>query len=91
MADTLVAVAAESDDSHPIDLDLDPEAVHFQHKTKWAEWDARVLEDLMLQHSASRTPFSKKRNARKLRQARLLPPSLWLGCCNRTTGRAERH
>jgi ribonuclease HI len=47
MADTLAAAAAESDDSRPIALDLDPEAVHFLHKEKWVEWDARVREDLV--------------------------------------------
>ena len=37
MADSLATEAAESVDSRPIDLDLDPEAVHFLHKTKWVE------------------------------------------------------
>ena len=46
-ADSLAAEAAESDDSRPIELDLDPEAVHLLHKTKWVEWDARVREDLV--------------------------------------------
>ena len=42
-ADSLATEAAESDDSRPIDLDLGHEAVHFLHKNKWVEWDARVL------------------------------------------------
>ena len=46
-ADTLASEAAESDDSRPVVLDLDPEAVHFQHKRRWVEWDARVREDLV--------------------------------------------
>ena len=47
LADSLASEAAESDDSRPVVLDLDPEAVHFLHKTKWVEWDARVREDLV--------------------------------------------
>ena len=36
-ADTLASEAAESDDSRPVVLDLDPEAVHFQHNGRWVE------------------------------------------------------
>ena len=62
-ADTLTAEATEADDSRPIELDLDPEAVHFCHRGKWAEWDARVREDLVQrqQHSVLHTPFGEKR------------------------------
>ena len=42
-ADLLAAEAAESDDSRPVVLDLDPEAVHFQPEAvhfqgRWVEW-----------------------------------------------------
>ena len=46
-ADVLATEAAESDDSRPIAMDLDPEAVLFLHNEKWVEWDARVKENLM--------------------------------------------
>ena len=40
-ADALAAEAAELDPSLPVTIELDPEAVHFQLKGSWMEWDAR--------------------------------------------------
>jgi len=53
-ADTLAAEAAELDPSLPVTMELDPEAVHFQLKGSWVEWDARVREELTQSAAALR-------------------------------------
>jgi hypothetical protein len=45
-ADALAATAAETDPARDVELDLDPEAVHFLFKGKWVEWDLSLREDL---------------------------------------------
>jgi len=45
-ADALAAAAAETDPARDVELDLDPEAVHFLFKGKWVEWDMSFREDL---------------------------------------------
>ncbi len=45
-ADTLAAATAETDPAGEVELDLDPEAVHFLFKGKWVEWVMSFREDL---------------------------------------------
>jgi hypothetical protein len=43
LADALASEAAESDQVRSIALDQDPEAVYFNLKGTWVEWDTHVL------------------------------------------------
>ncbi len=74
-ADTLATAEAETDPARDVELDIDPEAVHFLLKGKWVEWDTVVREDLM-QKAAEQCISSALRPKRGRGGQEALPPAL---------------
>jgi ribonuclease HI len=75
LADSLAAEAAESDPARSIALDQDPEAVYFNLKGTWVEWDTRVREDLV-QRVAEQCVTGILRPRRGRAGAEASPPAL---------------
>jgi ribonuclease HI len=75
LADALASEAAESDPVRSIALDQDPEAVYFNLKGTWVEWDTRVREDLV-QRAAGQYVASILQPKRGRAGAEASPPAL---------------
>ena len=67
-ADALAAEAAELDPSLPVTIELDPEAVHFQLKGSWMEWDARLRRELSQRAAALRVKHLLRPEAKAMPQ-----------------------
>ena len=72
-ADALAAEAAELDPSLPVTIELDPEAVHFQLKGSWMEWDARLRRELSQRAAALRVKHLLRPEAKAMPQT-----AMWL-------------
>jgi hypothetical protein len=62
-ADAMAAAAAELDPARAVELDLNPEAVHFLFKERWVEWGRSLREELAqkaAEHCVSRTCRPKR-------------------------------